>query len=50
MHEIVDLSKQKSKKSSTSKDDHSVPSAVSLYDEHKVLTGNLSYRSNENMA
>ena len=50
MYEIVDLSKQKSKKSSTSKDDHSVPSAVSLYDEHKVLTGNLSYRSNENMA
>ena len=50
MYEIVDLSKQKSKKSGGSKDEQSVPSTVSLYDEHKVLTGNLAYRSNENIA
>ena len=42
MYEIVDLSKQKSKKSSSSKDGQSVLSAVPLYDgeEHKVLAGN----------
>ena len=50
MYEIVDLSKQKSKKRSSSKNGQSVPSAVPLYDEedHKVLTGNLSCKSNEN--
>ena len=50
MYEIVDLSKQKSKKRSSSKDGQSVPSAVPLYDEaeHKVLTVNLSRKSNEN--
>ena len=50
MYEIVDLSKQKSKKRSSSKDDQSVLSAVPLYHEaeHKVLTGNLSLKSNEN--
>ena len=50
MYEIVDLSKKKSKKRNTTKDDRSVPSAVSLHDEHKVLTENLSYRSNEYIA
>ena len=50
MYEIVELSKQKSKKRSSSNDDKSVPSAVSQYDqeEHKALTGNLSCKSNEN--
>ena len=43
MYEIVDLSKQKSKRSSSSKENHSAPSALLLCVEagHKVLTGNI---------
>ena len=50
MYEIVDLSKQKSKKRTSSKDGQNLLSAVPLYDEeeHKVLTVNLSSKSNEN--
>ena len=50
MYEIVDLGKQKSKKSGSSKDGQGVLSTVSLCDEaeHKVLTVNLSRKSNEN--
>ena len=50
MYEIVDLGKQKSKKSGSSKDGQGVLSTVSLCDEaeHKVVTGNLSSKSNEN--
>ena len=50
MYEIVDLSKQKSKKRTSSKDGQNLISPIPLYDEeeHEVLTGNLSCKSNEN--
>ena len=44
MYEIVDLGKQKSKKRDSSKDGQSVLSAE---EEHRLLTGNLSCKSNE---